>query len=63
MEEEKIIWQKDGSEMVLIPSGSFEIGDHFDEGGNDQRPVHTVGCFLHGYPPSNGEAIQKVCTR
>ena len=65
MKEEKIIWQKDGSEMVLIPGGSFEIRGHFDEGGNDQRPVHTsgVGCFLHGYPPSNGEAIQKVCTR
>ena len=42
MKEDKIIWQKDGSEMVLIPGGSFEIGDHFDEGGNDQRPVHTV---------------------
>ena len=42
MKEEKIIWQKDGSEMVLIPSGSFEMRGHFDEGGDEQRPEHTV---------------------
>ena len=42
MKEEKIIWQKDGSEMVLIPSGSFEMRGHFDEGGDEQRPAHTV---------------------
>ena len=29
---EKIVWEKDGSEMVLIPAGSFEMGDHFNEG-------------------------------
>jgi formylglycine-generating enzyme required for sulfatase activity len=30
--------------MVLIPAGSFEMGDHFGEGNKDGRelPVHTV---------------------
>ena len=38
---ERISWEKDGSEMVLIPAGSFEMGDHHD---NMSRalPVHTV---------------------
>ena len=41
---EKIVWEKDGSEMILIPAGSFEMGDHFGEGNKDGRelPVHTV---------------------
>ncbi len=28
--------------MVLIPAGSFQMGDAFTEGGTDERPVHTV---------------------
>ena len=28
--------------MVLIPAGSFEMGDNFNEGYPDERPVHTV---------------------
>ena len=27
MGQEKITWEKDGKEMVLIPAGSFEMGD------------------------------------
>ena len=42
MGQEKITWEKDGKEMVLIPAGSFEMGDHFNEGGNDEQPVHRV---------------------
>ena len=42
MQNEKIIWDKDGSEMVLIPAGSFEMGDHFDEGDDDELPIHQV---------------------
>ncbi|MDP7000259.1 MAG: SUMF1/EgtB/PvdO family nonheme iron enzyme, partial [Candidatus Poribacteria bacterium] len=40
-----ITWQKDGAQMMLIPAGSFEMGDHFDEGREDGRelPVHRVG--------------------
>ena len=39
---ERISWEKDGSEMALIPAGSFEMGDHFNEGNGNERPVHTV---------------------
>ncbi len=28
--------------MVLIPAGSFQMGDSFNEGSPDERPVHTV---------------------
>ena len=28
--------------MALIPAGSFEMGDHFNEGNTRERPVHTV---------------------
>ena len=40
--KERIIWEKDGAEMVLIPAGSFEMGDHFNEGLARERPVHMV---------------------
>jgi len=33
---------KDGVPMVLIPAGEFEMGDHFNEGSSNERPVHTV---------------------
>ena len=42
MGQQKITWEKDGSEMVLIPAGSFEMGDHFNEGNTYERPVHRV---------------------
>ena len=28
--------------MVLIPAGSFQMGDTFKEGDSDEIPVHTV---------------------
>jgi formylglycine-generating enzyme required for sulfatase activity len=31
-----------GAEMVLIPGGSFEMGNHFGDGDGDELPVHTV---------------------
>ena len=37
-----ITWEKDGAAMVLVPAGSFEMGDHFDEGVADELPVHQV---------------------
>lgn len=37
-----IISEKDGASMVLLPAGSFEMGDHFDEGTADELPVHQV---------------------
>jgi len=39
---DRITWAKDGSEMALIPAGSFEMGDHFNEGEADELPVHRV---------------------
>ena len=38
---EKITWEKDNSQMALIPVGSFEMGDHLD-GLSNALPVHTV---------------------
>lgn len=38
----KITWKKDGAKMSLIPAGSFEMGDHFNEGEASERPVHPV---------------------
>ena len=40
--QQKVTWQKDGKEMALIPAGSFDMGDHFNEGNSDERPVHAV---------------------
>ena len=39
--ESLIFGKKDNSEMVLIPAGNFEMGDHLDNMGN-ALPVHTV---------------------
>ena len=42
---EKIIWDKDGSQMALIPAGSFAMGDSKNEPENwmeRSRPIHTV---------------------
>lgn len=30
------------ADMVLIPGGTFQMGDHFNEGGSDEVPVHSV---------------------
>jgi len=40
--QQKITWEKDGKGMMLIPAGSFEMGDYFNEGNGNERPVHTV---------------------
>ena len=39
---QEIIWETDSAEMVLVPAGSFEMGDHFNEGFENERPVHMV---------------------
>jgi formylglycine-generating enzyme required for sulfatase activity len=31
-----------GPDMVFIPGGEFEMGDHFGEGNADELPVHAV---------------------
>ena len=40
--DKKITWKKDDKEMMLIPSGSFEMGDHFNEGNEDEVPMTTL---------------------
>ena len=40
--QQKIHFKTDGAVMHLIPTGEFEMGDHFGEGQSDERPVHTV---------------------
>ena len=43
--EKGIVWEKNGQEMVLIPTGSFEMGDSNNEPEEwmvDTRPLHTV---------------------
>ena len=42
---QEIIWERDISKMVLIPAGSFEMGDLQNEPEvwmKRSRPVHTV---------------------
>ena len=41
-EKSGLVWKKDGAEMAYIPGGSFEMGDHFGEGGDSETPVHKV---------------------
>ena len=38
---EKVVWETDGSEMMLIPAGTFEMGDHHDN-MMSALPIHTV---------------------
>jgi len=39
--KEQITWDQDGSKMVLIPAGSFRMGDHLDK-MKTALPVHRV---------------------
>ena len=38
---DKITWKKDGTEMMLIPASSFEMGDHLDQKASSE-PTHPV---------------------
>ena len=61
MGQEKITWEKDGSEMVLILAGSFEMGDHFNEDGKwstNERRVHRVALdefYMDSREVTNGQ--------
>ncbi len=46
-----------GIEWVRIPAGEFQMGDNFDEGEADERPVHTV--YLSTYHISRYEITFK----
>ena len=44
--------------MVLIPAGSFEMGDHFNEGNSHERPVHRVtldAFYMDKYEVTNAQ--------
>ena len=43
--EKEIVWEKDGKEMILIPSGTFDIGDH---SGEDKTAVRRT-VFLDAF--------------
>ncbi len=45
--EPEIVSDKDGLTMLLIPSGTFEMGDSFEEGLPHELPVHTVS--IHAF--------------
>ncbi len=40
--KKEIVWPKDQAKMILIPAGSFEMGDSLNEGEKEEQPVHTV---------------------
>ena len=40
--EPEIVSKSDGTRMLLIPTGTFEMGDSFGEGLPHELPVHTV---------------------
>jgi len=45
-------------DYVLVPAGTFRMGDNFDEGNSDEIPVHTVyldACYIGKNKITNGE--------
>lgn len=38
----EIQWDKDGSTMILIPSGTFLMGAYYGQGQKDEYPLHEV---------------------
>ncbi|MCD6507419.1 SUMF1/EgtB/PvdO family nonheme iron enzyme [Candidatus Poribacteria bacterium] len=57
----KEIVGRDGAPMVLIPAGEFEMGDPFNEGDSDERPVHTV--YLDAFYIDKYEVTNELYTR
>jgi len=46
------------ADVVLIPAGTFRMGDPFDEGDPDERPVHTVhidAFYMDQYEVTNSQ--------
>ena len=49
--------------MVLIPPGSFEMGDHFDGGDDDELPIHEVeldAFYMDAYQVTVGQFKQFI---
>ena len=58
-EIEKITFEeKEEGNMVLVQGGSFEMGDHFEEGDSYELPIHTVTLndfYIGKYEVTQGE--------
>jgi serine/threonine-protein kinase len=57
----KEIVGRDGAPMVLIPAGEFQMGDHFNKGNDDERPVHTV--YLDAFYMDKYEVTNELYAR
>jgi len=45
-------------ELILIPAGTFQMGDHFGDGESRERPVHTVNLdayYIAKFEVTNGD--------
>jgi formylglycine-generating enzyme required for sulfatase activity len=54
-------WTCPPPEMVLVPGGSFQMGDSFAEGDSVERPVHTVtldSFYVGKYEVTNSQYCQ-----
>jgi len=54
---------RDGSVLVYVPAGAFEMGSVEGEGGSDERPRHRVelsGYWIGVYAVSNGQYLKFV---
>jgi len=43
--------------FVPVPAGTFQMGDQFDDGGSEERPVHSV-TLTHGFNLGKYEVTQ-----
>ena len=53
---ERILWNTDQSPMVRIPAGRYTMGDHFEQGYSDEKPVHLVeldSFYIDAYEVTN----------
>ena len=60
-QRKEITSEKDGAKMHLIPAGEFEMGNPLDEGGDDERPVHSVyvdSFYMDVYEVTNAQYKQ-----
>jgi formylglycine-generating enzyme required for sulfatase activity len=54
----RVVAQDAPEGMVWIPGGAFQMGDAFNEGDNDEKPVHTVtvnGFWMGKYEVTNAQ--------
>ena len=55
---ERIVSEKDGAEMVLIPAGEFEMGSSKDDDKHWERPIHSVyldAFYMAVHPVTNAQ--------